>query len=71
MKISLIALLACCAVSSTAFAFQDDPGANVPRLTDDPGANVPRLMDDPGANVPRLMDDPGANVPRLSRSAHK
>ena len=54
MKISLIALLACCAVSGTAFALQDDPGMNVPRLTDDPGMNVPRLKDDPGMNVPRL-----------------
>jgi hypothetical protein len=44
MKISLIALLACCAVTSSAFALTDDPGSNPPRmaLTDDPGSNPPR-----------------------------
>ena len=58
MKITLIALIACCAVTSSAFALTDDPGSNPPRmaLTDDPGSNPPRmaLTDDPGSNPPRF-----------------
>jgi hypothetical protein len=58
MKVSLIALFAACAVSSTAFALADDPGTNPPRviLADDPGTNPPRfiLADDPGTNPPRV-----------------
>ena len=44
MKGSLIALFACCAVSSTAFALPDDPGMNPPRFADDPGMNPPRAQ---------------------------
>ena len=60
MKPSLIALFACCAVSSTAFARMDarmdDPGVNPPHFTvsDDPGVNPPyfTVSDDPGVNPP-------------------
>ena len=45
MKVSLIALVACCAVSSAAFALTDDPGNSPPRLS---------LMDDPGNSPPRV-----------------
>ena len=78
MKVSLIALYACCAVSSAAFAYQNTPQSGQSAhfnasgtqgaqfvMRDDPGANVPKVMDDPGANVPKVMDDPGANVPKV------
>ncbi len=59
MKASLIALFACCAVYSSAFARMDDPGVNPPRfaVSDDPGVNPPRfaVSDDPGVNPPRAQ----------------
>ncbi len=57
MKLSLIALFACCAVSSTAFARMDDPGVNPPHFTDDPGVNPPHftVSDDPGVNPPHAQ----------------
>ena len=59
MKVSLIALLAACALSSTAFALADDPGTNPPHATlaDDPGTNPPHvtLADDPGTNPPHVV----------------
>ena len=57
MKVSLIALVACCAVSSAAFALTDDPGNSPPRV----------VMDDPGNSPPRVaMDDPGNSPPRVA-----
>ena len=55
MKFSLIALTACCAVTSSAFALTDLVGVNP--LTDVPGTNPPRLVltDVPGTNPPRYV----------------
>ncbi len=73
MKPSLIALIACCAVSSTAFAQTVDVSVQPPQLrtTDDmPGDHPPqlRLTDDmPGDHPPqrRLTDDmPGDHPPQ-------
>jgi len=69
MKASLIALFACCAISSMAIARMDDPGMNPPHFTvsDDPGMNPPHftVSDDPGMNPPHftVSDDPGMNPP--------
>ena len=45
MKFSLIAMVACCAVSGPVFALNDSPGVNPPHfaLTDSPGVNPPHL----------------------------
>ncbi len=78
MKTSLIALLTCCAVSSAAFAYQNNQnGGQTARpdgagmgtshfvMNDDPGINPPKVMDDPGINPPKVMDDPGINPPKV------
>ena len=45
MKFSLIALVACCAVSSAAFAVSDEPGVSPPKvaLIDEPGVSPPKV----------------------------
>ena len=70
MKISLIALAACCAVSSSAFALQDIPESPPPRLilNDIPESPPPRLAltDIPESPPPRLAltDIPESPPPR-------
>ena len=58
MKVSLIALVAGCAVAGSSFAMVDSPPANPPRTA---------VMDSPPANPPRtaVTDSPPANPPRL------
>ena len=57
MKMSLVALTACCVISSNAFAVTDSAGAMPPRLVlaDSAGAMPPRLV---------LVDSAGAMPPR-------
>ncbi len=82
MKASLIALYTLSAVSSAAFAHQNNsPGHSVQSYTmgnrgaqfvmrDDPGVDPPKasLMDDPGVDPPKasMMDDPGVDPPKAS-----
>jgi hypothetical protein len=56
MKISLVALVAGCALASSAFAVMDSPPANPPHVA---------VMDSPPANPPHaaVMDSPPANPP--------
>src|ERR1700722_20051751 len=65
MKVSLIALYACCAVSSAAFAYQNNPQSGQSAHFNASGARGGQFVmrDDPGANIPKavVMDDPGAN----------
>jgi hypothetical protein len=70
MKVSLIALYTCCAVSSAAFAYQNNPqGGQSPHAyaIGKHGAQFV-VRDDPGANPPKaaVMDDPGANPPKAA-----
>ncbi len=70
MKVSLIALYACCAVSSAAFAYQNSPQAGHvgPVLCDGhPGAQFV-MRDDPGVSPPKaaLMDEPGVSPPKVA-----
>ena len=57
MKPSLIALFACCALTSAAFAQTEDPGKHPPQLaqTEDPGNHPPQLAqtEDPGNHPPQ------------------
>ena len=78
MKVSLIALYACCAVSSAAFAYQNKPqaahsadayamgtrGTQFVRH-DEPGIEPPHIMDEPGIEPPhvKVMDEPGIEPP--------
>ena len=57
MKPSLIALIAGCAVASSAFAMTDSPPSSPPRLA---------VMDSPPSSPPRLamMDSPPSSPPR-------
>jgi len=68
MKVSLIALLSCCAVATSAFASVG--GMDEPRppyaVTDLDGAHPPRLTDLDGAHPPRRNDLDGAHPPRLN-----
>ena len=80
MKVSLIALYACCAVSSAAFAYQNNPqvtqsyviGTRAAQFAtrEDPGVNPPHaaVMEDPGVNPPHaaVMEDPGVNPSKAS-----
>jgi hypothetical protein len=80
MKASLIALYTLSAVSSAAFAYQNNPqGAETNTMgtrgaqfvmRDDPGVDPPKaaVMDDPGVDPPKtsMMDDPGVDPPKAS-----
>jgi hypothetical protein len=74
MKFSLIAIVASCALTTSAFAMNPSrtskgiTGINAPRLslTDITGSNPPRLTDITGSNPPRLTDIAGSNPPRLT-----
>src|SRR3984885_3954935 len=76
MKASLIVLYTCCAVSSAAFAYQNNPqGQHVTQgaqfvTREDPGVNPPKaaVMEDPGVNPPKaaVMEDPGVNPPKAA-----
>jgi hypothetical protein len=71
MKVSLIALLACCAATSPALASQSTLShSSAPaQLTDMPGSHPPqlRLTDMPGSHPPQLQltDMPGSHPPQL------
>jgi hypothetical protein len=58
MKFRLIALAACCAFTSSAFALQDDPYVHPPQaqVTDDPYVHPPQaqVTDDPYVHPPQL-----------------
>ena len=60
MKVSLIALYTCCAVSSAAFAYQNNPQGAHSYAMGTHGAQFV-VRDDPGVNPPKaaVMDDPG------------
>jgi hypothetical protein len=69
MKVSLIALYACCAVSSAAFAYQNNPQAGHAThsyATGTRGAQFAR-HDEPGIEPPhaRVMDEPGIEPPHV------
>jgi hypothetical protein len=70
MKVSLIALYTCCAVSSAAFAYQNAPqsgqSAQLSALSTQGAQFV--MRDDPGASPPKaaVMDDPGASPPKAA-----
>jgi hypothetical protein len=70
MKASLIALYTCCAVSSAAFAYQNNPQGAHSAQSYALGTHGSQFVvrDDPGANPPKasVMDDPGANPPKAS-----
>ncbi len=63
MKVSLIGLIACCAVTSSAFAAQS-------RLMDIPGNHPPQaqVLDIPGNHPPQaqVLDIPGNHPPQVS-----
>ena len=56
MKVSVIALVAGCAVASSAFALTDSPPSNPPHVA---------VMDSPPSNPPHaaVMDSPPSNPP--------
>ena len=58
MKSRLIAMVACCAVTGSAFAMADLPGTNPPHMAmaDLPGTNPPHVVmaDLPGTNPPHV-----------------
>jgi hypothetical protein len=76
MNLSLIGLIASCAVASTAFArptqLNDVPGSHPPQaqVMDVPGSHPPQaqVMDVPGSHPPQaqVMDVPGSHPPQLS-----
>ena len=80
MKVSLIALYTCCAVSSAAFAYQNNPqvtqsyviGTRAAQFAtrEDPGVDPPKaaVMEDPGVDPPKaaMMEDPGVDPPRAA-----
>jgi hypothetical protein len=70
MKASLIALYTCCAVSSAAFAYQNNPQGAHSAQSNALGSHGSQFVvrDDPGANPPKaaVMDDPGANPPKAA-----
>ena len=70
MKVSLIALYTCCAVSSAAFAYQNNPHVTQSYALGTHGAQFV-MRDDPGVNPPKaaVMDDPGVNPPKASMMA--
>ena len=80
MKVSLIALYTCCAVSSAAFAYQNNPqvtqsyviGTRAAQFAtrEDPGVDPPKaaVMEDPGVDPPKaaVMEDPGVDPPKAA-----
>jgi hypothetical protein len=70
MKVSLIALYTCCAVSSAAFAYQNQPQsgqtAHSSALATRGGSFV--MREDPGVDPPRaaINEDPGVDPPRAA-----
>ena len=70
MKVSLIALYTCCAVSSAAFAYQNAPQSGQSAHFSASATHGAQFIvrDDPGANPPKaaVMDDPGANPPKAA-----
>jgi hypothetical protein len=70
MKASLIVLYTCCAVSSAAFAYQNNPqGQHVTQsyAMRTQGAQFV-TREDPGVNPPKavVMEDPGVNPPKAA-----
>ena len=70
MKVSLIALYTCCAVSSAAFAYQNQPQSG---QTAHSSALATRgasfvMREDPGVDPPRaaINEDPGVDPPRAA-----
>jgi hypothetical protein len=59
MKVSLIALIAGCAMAGSAFAMMDSPPSSPPRAT---------VMDSPPSSPPRavVMDSPPSSPPRAA-----
>ncbi|MGA2840800.1 MAG: hypothetical protein ABSG18_11580 [Steroidobacteraceae bacterium] len=59
MKFSLIAIAACCAVTGSAFALNDNPGTNPPQFAqaDNPGTSPPQFaqVDNPGTSPPQFV----------------
>jgi hypothetical protein len=59
MKFSLIAIAACCAVTGSAFALNDNPGTSPPQFAqvDNPGTSPPQFaqVDNPGTSPPQFV----------------
>jgi hypothetical protein len=59
MKFSLIAIAACCAVTGSAFALNDNPGTSPPQFAqaDNPGTSPPQFAqaDNPGTSPPQFV----------------
>ena len=70
MKVSLIALYACCAVSSAAFAYQNAPQGGRAAQSYVMGTHAAQFAtrEDPGVNPPHaaVMEDPGVNPPHAA-----
>jgi len=70
MKVSLIALYTCCAVSSAAFAYQNAPQSGLSVHSGVLGTQGTQfaMRDDPGIDPPRaaIKDDPGIDPPRVA-----
>jgi hypothetical protein len=70
MKVSLIALYACCAVSSAAFAYQNAPQSGQSAQFAAPASGQAQFImrEDPGVNPPKaaVMEDPGVNPPKAA-----
>ena len=70
MKVSLIALYACCAVSSAAFAYQNAPQGGRAAQSYVMGTHAAQFAtrEDPGVNPPHaaVMEDPGVNPSKAS-----
>ena len=65
MKVSLIALYTCCAVSSAAFAYQNNPQGSQSYVMGSHAAQF-ATREDPGVDPPKaaVMEDPGVNPPK-------
>ena len=70
MKVSLIGLIACCAVGTSSFAAGPAASSARPRLADMPGNHPPQvvLADMPGNHPPQLSltDLPGSHPPQVA-----
>ena len=70
MKVSLIALYTCCAVSSAAFAYQNSPQGLHSSQSYALGTHGAQFVmrDDPGVDPPKaaFMDDPGVDPPKAA-----
>ena len=70
MKVSLIALYTCCAVSSAAFAYQNNPQGQHATQSYVMGTHGAQFVtrEDPGVDPPKaaVLEDPGVDPPKAA-----